>query len=294
MEREVLSIDALTFEKLTLPDKDRLEKIRGISGNSVYTYTFPTLFSWQEEEDYSVCFSDSAFLVKNGARGANAYLAPCGTEDGVCSMMNALFESGSFELSFVSDTDKALLENRFPGRIRFEECRNDFPYLYDRLAQVELAGKQYKKLRHKINHGKDSYNWEIEEISESNFRSAIEINRVWQSATDTQTTDCPAADRALENFRALDMCGFLFRADGKDAGYVLGSFINSSTFDINFCKMLIPETDCYIKWETYRLLPDSVTTVDCEEDMGLEGLRLHKMQRLPKKLETMWKGSFVK
>ena len=79
-------------------------------------------------------------------------------------------------------------------------------------------------------------------------------------------------------------------ADGEDIAYVLGTFITPEIFDICFCKVLDKRCDYYIKWELYRILPCQVKTVDSEEDMGLEGLRTHKLLRRPKELIRVWKG----
>ena len=82
----------------------------------------------------------------------------------------------------------------------------------------------------------------------------------------------------------------LFRADGEDVAYVAGVFVTPQIFDISFCKVLDKECDCFIKWALYCALPADVKTVDSEEDMGLEGLRTHKLLRRPKELVRIWKG----
>ena len=83
----------------------------------------------------------------------------------------------------------------------------------------------------------------------------------------------------------------LFQADGADIAYVAGSFVTPQIYDINFCKVLDPRCDCYIKWALYAALPTEVKTVDSEEDMGIQGLRTHKLLRQPKELTRVWKGS---
>ena len=104
--------------------------------------------------------------------------------------------------------------------------------------------------------------------------------------------DAKAAETALRNHSQLSMFGLLFRADGKDIAYISGSFVTPEIFDLSFCKVLDNRCNCYVKWELYRSLPEEVTTIDSEEDLGIEGLREHKLFRHPKELKRIWKGSY--
>ena len=283
----------LLFDNIVLDQKEQVEAIRSISGNTIYTYTFTTLFSWKNIELYEICLSDEAYLVRNGKRGNNAYLFPCGTESGKKQLLDALLECEKPVFYFVSDEDKEFLEKSFPGRFVFSECRDDFPYLYDKDDQIALIGKNYRKLRNRINKGRNmAETWSTEALTYANIHRALFINRMWAEKRGKDgVADMDAVESALDHFTELDMWGLLFQADGADVAYVAGSFITNEIYDVNFCKVLDRDCDCYIKWLLYSALPSDVKTVDSEEDMGLEGLRTHKLLRVPKELTTVWKGS---
>ena len=282
----------LSFTPIGLSQMERVEAIRSASGNTLYFYSFASLFVWQEHEGYSVCVADDAFLVKHGVRGDNVYLFPCGSDNGKKRLIDALIKSGSPAFSCVSDNDKAFLEKEYPGMFTFTECRDDFPYLYDKKEQIALSGKEFKNLRHQIHLGRAAAKeWSSEPLTQKNSDRAREITRKWakgRSADDP--TDVPAIEAALDCFGSLKLWGVLFRADGKDVAYVLGTFVTPEIFDICFCKVLDRRCDCFIKWAFYRALPEEVITVDSEEDMGIEGLRRHKLLRRPKELVRIWKG----
>ena len=54
-----------TFSPVALQQKEQIERIRAASGCTLYTYTFPTLFVWQADEQFEIFLRDDAFLVKN-------------------------------------------------------------------------------------------------------------------------------------------------------------------------------------------------------------------------------------
>ena len=261
----------------------------------MYVYTFASLFVWQEHEGYEIYISDDAFLVRHGVRGENAYLFPCGTESGKKRLIDLLLSDGSAVFTFVTDEDKLFLESRYPGVFRFTACRDDYPYLYDKEEQIALPGKDFKNLRHQVNIGRSfSQSWSSEPLTDGNVERALQINREWTAdRSDGDLADTAAAEKALRNFSRLGLWGVLFTADGRDVAYVAGIFITPEIFDVAFCKVLDRSCDCYIKRELYRLLPSEVKTVDSEEDMGLEGLRTHKLLRRPKELVRVWKGETI-
>ena len=283
----------LQFTPVTLPLMDRVEAIRAGSGSTLYVYTFASLFVWQEHEQYSICISEDAFLVRHGVRGENVYLFPCGSDCGKKRLIDALLLHGSPVFSYVGDDDRRFLERAYPGRFAFTACRDDYPYLYDKDAQIALAGKDFKSLRHQINLGRAAARtWSSEPLTAENVERALRINRKWADARSAgDLADTEAAETALRHFSDLGLWGMLFQADGEDAAYVAGTFVTPEIFDISFCKVLEKQCDCFIKWALYRALPPEVKTVDSEEDMGLAGLRKHKLLRRPKELVRIWKGN---
>ena len=295
MSFDVGNYPMIRFTSITLSQMETVESIRIKSCSTMYVYTFASLFAWQEHEGYGIYISDDAFLVKHGIRGEDVYLFPCGTEEGKKRLIDALLANCSPVFSFVTDEDRLFLERVYPGRFRFTACRDDYPYLYDKEEQISLAGKEFKNLRHQVNLGRSSaLSWSTETLSEENIDRALFINRKWaEEHLNNDLADTAAAEKALCHFSHLKLWGVLFKADGHDVAYVSGVFITPRIFDVCFCKVLNKSCDCFIKWELYRLLPDDVKIVDSEEDMGLSGLRTHKLLRRPKKLVRVWKGNAI-
>ena len=288
-------IQPLVFEPISLSHRERVESIRKACGKTLYVFTFASLFSWQAEEQYSICFHGNAFIVKNGAQGQNAYLFPCGDESDKKAIIDTLLQCEKPDFYSLTDDDKAFLEKEFNQQFIFSECRDEFVYLYDKQTQIQLKGNSFKRLRHRIHTGRSkAEKWSSEALTQDNIERAIAINKKWSELNNTGLADTGAALLALENFSALSMWGLIFTADGEDAAYVAGSFVTPEIFDMCFCKILSKGCDFFIRWATYSALPEEVKTIDCEDDLGIEGLRMNKLSRHPNELVRIWKGSFNK
>ena len=286
-------IEVLIFEPVALSHKERLEEIRSAFGNTLYVYTFASLFSWQQEEQYEICFLGNAFIIKNGAQGENAYLFPCGEYGDKKKLIDLLLQYEKPVFYSMTQDDRDFLENEYPESFSFSECRDEFIYIYDKKEQIELKGNSFKRLRHKINSGRsEAKEWKAEELTDKNIKRALAINQKWSELNNNALADTAAAKIALENFSQLSMWGLLFKADGQDTAYVAGSFITPEIFDMCFCKVLNKGCDFFIRWKTYCTLPCEVNTIDCEDDLGIEGLRINKLSRKPKHLIHIWKGSY--
>ncbi|MBQ7699266.1 MAG: DUF2156 domain-containing protein [Clostridia bacterium] len=285
----------IRFTPITFSQMEKIEFIRKKSRSTMYVYTFASLFVWQEHEGYEIYISDDAFLIRHGVRGEDVYLFPCGTETGKKQLIDTLLTKCSPVFSFVTDEDMLFLERVYSGRFRFTACRDDYPYLYDKDEQIALAGKEFKNLRHQVNLGRSmALSWSVEPLCDENVDRARIINRKWtEGRSGDDLADTAAAEKALCHFSQLQLWGALFKADDKDVAYAAGVFVIPEIFDVSFCKVLNRSCDCFIKRELYRFLPDEVKTVDSEEDMGLPGLRTHKLLRRPKELIRIWEGRAI-
>ena len=284
----------LEFEAISLAHKERVESLRIAYGNTLYMYTFTSLFIWQEYEQYEIYLADGAFIIKNGAEGENAYLFPCGSEEGKKRIIDSLLKYEKPVFVSMTNDDKDFLEKAYPQKFSFKECRDEFIYLYDKDEQIELKGKDFKKLRHHINLGRlFAEEWTTEPITENNIGRVYAINEQWEAMKGIlSVTDTNASRKAFDNLSELSMSGLIFQADGKDTAYIAGSFITPEIFDLSFCKVLGERCDFFVRWAFYKSLPEETKIIDSEEDLGIEGLRINKLSRHPKELIHIWKGNF--
>ena len=99
-----------------------------------------------------------------------------------------------------------------------------------------------------------------------------------------------ADSRALEQYDALGFTGILLENEEGLQAMAFGSCITEDTFDLHVTKTLLPSVDCYLKWELYRRLPETIRWINQEEDLGLPGLRTNKTESGPEVIVPLWKG----
>lgn len=175
-----------------------------------------------------------------------------------------------------------------------EEDRNSFDYVYDLHDLVAARGKDYASYRYSVNSYRRRYpNSEVCEIDVSNYdecQRIIDGMHAWGGVYRDKL-------HAVQEGRAINECliaaynhkiqlkclgvlvdgvlqaFLLYQRPGQD-GYVIANFLkynrdNSFMFDGTFS-------------EAFRqLLSEGFSYINLEQDLGIEGLRAHKLQLRP-------------
>jgi hypothetical protein len=95
-----------------------------------------------------------------------------------------------------------------------------------------------------------------------------------------------ALEKALRDYRELEMEGIVLRGGGEILAFTLASRLSEDTFDVHFEKARGDVQGAYpaINCEFARYIREKhpeVRYLDREEDMGLEGLRRAKQSYYP-------------
>lgn len=220
------------------------------------------------------------------------YFFPCGEKEAKLGFIDSLLKEGTVTFEYIREQDKRLLEEYFPGRFEFFCLREDWEYIYQKEEQVSLSGGRFKHLRSKVRKGKNAHDWSVDRLSVENKGMAAEITRRWSRENKHygQVTDIKAAMNALEFYDQLNLSGIILSADKVPLAYALGAVISPDTFDLHISKTLESNIDCYLKWELFRQLPKEILYINREEDLGIEGLRIHKTEMKPVRFNELWEG----
>lgn len=280
------------FTTIDLSHKDRIDKIRKNNGHILSSHAFSSLYLWKDKMNLKVYLSEELFCVKCGQKDANEYFFPCGAEDEKRLIISELLDKDTLIFRYLRDEDREFLEKYFPGRFYFESIRDDWEYIYDKEEQISLKGSSFKHLRSKVHRGEQAHKWTIISLTKDTTPLATEVATKWHTEIkhNGESVDIGATLNALEFMNELSLSGILLMDGDKPLAFALGTAITEDTFDLHISKTLEDDIDFYLKWELYRWLPKNIRYINREEDLGLEGLRLHKTEMKPIRFNELWKG----
>jgi hypothetical protein len=280
------------YQAIELCHREQIDEIRRSCGHELSSHAFSSLYLWKNKMKLQLYLSEKLFCIKRGEKGPGHYFFPCGSEEEKLLFIRQLLRKGAVFFQYMREEDKQFLLEHFPGRFEFENAREDWEYIYDKAGQIKLEGSEFKNLRSKVHRGEHAHDWTILRLSGETLPLAAEIACRWKAEVrhKEEMADISATQRALKYYEDLNLSGILMLADREPLAFALGTVISEDTFDLHISKTLESDIDCYLKWELFRRLPENVRYINREEDLGIEGLRIHKTQMKPVRFHELWKG----
>lgn len=288
----------LDFRTPTIDDKERVESFVRSSGQIGCDVSFVNTYLWREYYDIRIAFTDDCYYkcyVQNGT--VSGYSFPI-THGDIRTAVDRILDDARKRgntpfIGLLNEANAAIIRSLYGDRVRMEENRNSFDYLYLRENLAALGGKKFHAKRNHISRFLRNHdNYSVKEICESNFTDVLSVTERWlEGSADTGELDI--IRDALAHFDTLGMFGLLLYVDGRPVAMSMGSAINGQVCDVNFEKAVeIDEAYAVINNEFAKRF-DSFTLFNREEDMGLEGLRRSKLSYHPDILLTKSTAVFI-
>ena len=292
----------IDFKPLALADKPVYESYLQDGAHRGCEYSFVNLYLWGRQKAAVV---DGHLTFFSQFNRKSVYLFPVGKGDKkpvLDKIMQDAAQRGiPCRLVGLSQDDCALLEQLYPGRLRYHFDRDSFDYVYAIEDLAELKGKKFQKKRNHLSRFRqDNPDFRLAPITEENLPQVEKLLEQWyaqrleQDAHSDFIMEQAALKKALANRQALGLEGLaLYTAEGLVA-MTLGSFLNDTTFDIHFEKALSHVDGAYaaINNGFARYLHEKypqLQYLNREDDMGLEGLRKAKLSYQPHHMvEKSW------
>ena len=277
------------FIPLTIDLKDDVHTRLSLTPDGVSEFTFGGLYLFRERYQYRVSRLVGKTLIISGVQPPHApgeeaksfFMTPCAAP--ARGVLGELFRTHTFWKNIPESIiipERAHLEE---WGIEIAEDRDNFDYLYPRSDLAELPGKKFHKKRNLVAQFLKSYAHEEKPLTSDLVPAAIEVLEEWKVDKETEG-DYRACREALLHFEDLNMQGLLFYADGKPAGWCLGEPIAwGRIFTVHFEKGLEKYKGIYqhINKTFAASLPEHITHINREQDLGDEGMRQAKMTYRP-------------
>jgi hypothetical protein len=268
-----------------------------LTPDGVSEYTFADLYLFRKRYNYRVSRVEDKTFILSGiqpppgeelsdpsdpALGRRFFCTPCASPGR--GILGELFKTHDY---WKGIPDAVLTPNREHLEafgVTFTEDRDNFDYLYLRTELAALSGKRFHKKKNLVNAFNNAYpSHEMKTLRRGLIPDALEVLETWREDKGSGG-DYVASRESLEFFEELNMKGALFYIEGKPAGYCLGETLaRGRMFTIHFEKALDAYKGIYqyINQAYAASLPNYLTYINREQDLGDEGLRQSKMTYRP-------------
>lgn len=285
----------MKYEEIKSEQREQIEHIRDKYGHYLLAHSFCTLILWKETLQLSIHLEDDFFVVKYGTQGENAYFFPCGNDEKKKKFIESMWGQKDFTMYYLTEQDKQFVEMHFKDRISMEYDRGGCEYIFDREGHNLLKGKTYSKIRYEINHLSSEYNIRSIPMTSDMAGEALKIIEEWEKDHQFRTPGCDdyeVAKNALKYFDEMNFTGNIVYIDDVAYAVAIGGRITEDTFGIQVAKMRsqVGGLMFYLLHKCFELIPNTYLYINGDDDMNVEGIRIHKQKMMPCRMNEVWKA----
>jgi hypothetical protein len=288
----------LQFEPISLEKQqaylDKLAQSKQVSSD----YSFSNIFGWGDEYGLTWAFNEHLVWIKQ-EKPRPSYWAPIG--DWENTDWQKVFRDRHCVLTRVPEKLSVIWQDLLPGRLKIEEVRNHWDYLYDINELIELKGKRFHKKKNLLNQFLKKYEYRYIDFGPELIEPAMAMQADWCSWRDCESSDVLAAEnrsvlKILTNWDKLfGLTGGAIVVEDIIVAYTIGEKITDDTVVIHYEKGC-PDFKGVYQAINQMFLANSARDfkyVNREQDLGEEGLRKAKLSYNPVDLLKKYRVSVV-
>lgn len=196
-------------------------------------------------------------------------------------------QESDFPLGVISSDTKKWMEKNYE-KIKFNEHRKYFDYVYLASELAELSGSSYSKIRNRLNKFKRNYEYSTEKISEENMGEVEKFLHRWCLWKDCKSDELLLSEKkailySISNFFELGLSGIVIRIDGDIEAISVYEPMGTDVAIVHYEKGSPDYDGIYkvINQETAEILKGDFKYINRESDMGIAGLRKAKKSYQP-------------
>lgn len=276
------------FEPITLEKQTDYLKRLSECIQLASDYSFSNLWGWGEEYGLQWAWHDNLVWLKQ-TKPSNVYWAPVGQWTQVD--WNRIFENLDPQTVFTRIPEELanLWRPSLGDRIRIEEERHNWDYLYSLEELIELKGNRFHKKRNLLNQFIKKYDYQYVNFGPELIEPAMAMQEDWCNWRNCESSEVLAAENraVLKIFmnwdKLVDLIGGAILVDHMIVAYTVAEKYSPDTVLIHYEKGCPDYKGVYqaINQMFLANLTEGFKWVNREQDLGEEGLRKAKLSYNP-------------
>ena len=284
----------IEFVPFALEDRSLYQRLLSAEGERGCEFSFANLYLWDHQ---GFAYRHDHVILFSQYDRRSVYLWPVGQGDKK-AVVDAIIADAAARgipcrITGLSEEAKATLEALHPGQFLFHPDEASYDYVYDIHDLADLQGQKYHGKRNHLNRFHEAYpHCRVHHLGKEAVAHAREMAKEWYAMRLRENPDADflleeaAIEKALRDYRELEMEGLVLESGGEVLGFTLASRLSEDTFDVHFEKArpdvqgAYAAVNCALTRYLRNKYPE-VRFIDREEDMGLEGLRRAKRSYHP-------------
>jgi hypothetical protein len=292
----------LRFTPLSMTRKEEYSALFALSSEKASDYSFINIWGWSEERRYEWAFDHDLCWLRLANDTGPVYWAPVGNwdrPDWAEVLGNAVAPGTVFER--VPQVLANIWTEQLQGRVRLEEQRSEWEYLYSCEKMISLSGNKMHKKKNLLSQFQKLYNYAYAPICFKCIGVIRDMQQEWCEWRGCEESPGLVAEniaiaRVLDQWENLPgILGGSLSVEGKTIAYTVAEDLGDGTVVIHFEKGLDSYKGVYQAINQMFLAHTSgFETVNREQDMGSPGIRQAKESYNPigflKKYRAHWQG----
>ena len=242
------------------------------------SFAFANLYLFRKKYDFNISLLENSLLI-TGTEKEKTFFSVLGNlpqKEGLVELLKKYHCWKS-----IPEEQAALLTDNV-----ISEDRDNFEYLYLRTDLAELPGRNFQKKRNFVNVFTKTYapeEREIKLLGKNTLKDALYVLDEWRQGKG-EHLDYDPAKEAVKLHEVLGLSGLVFYVKGIPVGYCQGEVLASGkSFAVHFEKAIDEYKGIYqyMNQEFAKTVPENITYINREQDLGDNGLRQAKMTYRP-------------
>ncbi|MDR1702138.1 MAG: phosphatidylglycerol lysyltransferase domain-containing protein [Sporomusaceae bacterium] len=260
-------------------------------------HNFTNFFIWGDGYNVRWALCGDHLCLRAASGGKIFMLQPIGADKGIEKTVEQMeeycrYRGVDFSMRGAEKFMVDILEKWRPNYFEYTSERNNFDYVYSAQDLIELKGRKYHAKKNHINKFLRTYpDYEYHPLNKEWALKCLHTLEDWYRKKEAEedrmlSLEKKGVIKVLTNFAKLNLAGGVIVINGVVEAFTFGEALNEDTAVIHVEKANPDLSGIYtaINRDFCREAWSSMTYINREEDMGLEGLRKAKESYSPLKM----------